>query len=364
MVTLMERERDAAAGTSLRRGVDLPRVQPGRAGRGFAYETRQRSAKYVPGASYQATSPVKHRLPVHWRFLPDRVRRALALGRWVKSATSIRYLVAPRPTLEVARKAEAFSEFVHHELKGTPGLPPGQYARAALSNIQAEAEALHGAAISLCGGGWASLATILLRTSTDLLASALVLTHAGNSADLQGFKYLYGFLREAARDSSLPSTKRKEHTEELLKRISVLGIALQPEAKAWAFQGKKAKFWYGDDFSGPSSILEKYGGPEYGEFFQTLSSPAHGGFLGLRLFRDDPDSLHPFPRRDPIAQGSILVISSWLLVVIAQARASFHCLGVEGIFQKLQDEQRRVLVSVRDQERKTEGGVAPPAPGS
>ena len=58
---------------------------------------------------------------------------------------------------------------------------------------------------------------------------------------------------------------------------------------------------------------------ELSRAYATLSSATHGGFLGLGLFRDHPDAIHPNQRDDPRSQSLALCIST--RIVLEQARA-------------------------------------------
>lgn len=60
------------------------------------------------------------------------------------------------------------------------------------------------------------------------------------------------------------------------------------------------------------------------DLYRLLSSAAHVGFVGSRLFRDSPDVQNINPRCDSRATGFALISSSRILVEATRAREKFE----------------------------------------
>ena len=82
--------------------------------------------------------------------------------------------------------------------------------------------------------------------------------------------------------------------------------------------------------------------PELASYYAKLSSAAHGGFFGLGLFRDQPDTIHPNQRSDPRSQALALLTSTRIVLDQVRARDQFE-LG--GRFEKAYQDLIARLVS-------------------
>ena len=109
----------------------------------------------------------------------------------------------------------------------------------------------------------------------------------------------------------------------------------QELAKDYLHRQKLGRFWYTDEFGGPTTLLKKFSDKEHQFLYRKLSAAAHFGFLGLRFFRDEPDKLSLDPRQDRRALGMTLISSSRFLVEIAQLRAIFEKLPQDGYRQAM-----------------------------
>ncbi len=99
-------------------------------------------------------------------------------------------------------------------------------------------------------------------------------------------------------------------------------------------------FWYSDEFAGPTVIIKTYAIDEVLKLYRILSMAAHASFLGMRMFRDNPDLLDVNPRKDLRATGFSIVSSSRLLAEAIRPRAVFERLrdgGYDTVMKMMQD---------------------------
>lgn len=254
-------------------------------------------------------------------------------------------LCASEAALKVHRDATAFAEFVGEEVRHRVKSFKGRFAASALANLQTEAQVLHGAVLSLCDGGWAASATILLRTSMELLLSAIVIALGEDESEYLGFIYTRSFEKAASQDASTGPKARERAASQIAQAIERLPAHLRQEAREWASARGPVRYWYEPKFKGPDAICTKYERDDLRTQYRTLSGPVHGGLLGLRLYRDDPDRMSATPRSDPKSQSKVLVVSSYFLAETSFLRGLFHGLSIEGIRQQLRTEQRAVLLA-------------------
>jgi hypothetical protein len=84
--------------------------------------------------------------------------------------------------------------------------------------------------------------------------------------------------------------------------------------------------------------------PEIRFVYDTHSGGAHGGYLGLRILKDQPDQVHPNPRADPRSQNLALAGSTRILLEAMNIRDHFENAGAhQGAYHVL----LRHLVSLR-----------------
>jgi hypothetical protein len=115
-------------------------------------------------------------------------------------------------------------------------------------------------------------------------------------------------------------------------------IASLPESdRSAAIKVLKARdrpYWFGDEFASPSVLLEKLADQEFANIYRTFSAAAHGGFLGMRLLRDDPDLWSINPQRPVQSKSlSVLVTSGRLLVEVISLRSRHESLDLESVVQ-------------------------------
>ena len=231
------------------------------------------------------------------------------------------------------------------------------FAGGALHSIGTEALALHGAVFSLCASGWAFATLILLRTMLELMASTLVIHKAETDIPAQhpdhlGFKYLFSWARERRDDSSISGQERQNvraEIERALSKLREIHPTLEERGRASIFSEKLRGFWWNPEYKGgPMDIFQGYW-PEPDKLYATLSSASHGGLTGLRLFKDDPEEVHPNPRKDPASQNAALTFSCRLLLEMCGVRGDFEKCDTNKEFLKLHEEFLQLRATVEDE---------------
>ena len=184
-------------------------------------------------------------------------------------------------------------------------------ALSALSVLAHEAVCLHRAIEVLATEGWAFGAPILMRSMLDLALSALVIVNA-DRPDVAAFEYLYAFTKSDDYQSN--PAAQKEAQESVDKHMKQMTPADREQAAGYLASTKSRPYWYSDRFSNPRAVIQAYGSPELEGMWRRLSSATHGGYIGMRMFRDDPFRLDINPRKDPRAAAFVLVGSTRLLI--------------------------------------------------
>lgn len=214
-------------------------------------------------------------------------------------------------------------------------------AAAALSTLAHECICLHRAIGDLALAGWAFAAPILLRSLLEAGVSTAVIIESEH-VDVTAFKYFYSHVKDFLRDSAKHPGPVPEHADrirvEAQEGIKANMEQMAPEDRAaaeeWLKKPSAGHFWYGDEFSGPTKILEKHFTDETLYLYRILSSAAHAGFIGMRMLRDDPGLRDINPRKKDVgAIGMAMVLSAKLLADITHVRAKFAGVGDLGYDQ-------------------------------
>ena len=198
---------------------------------------------------------------------------------------------------------------------------PRPLAGGALHSLAADTLVLHRGVLSLCGAGWAAAASLLLRAQLELLMNSAVIWNAGGDMEFMAFKYSYSFLVAAMHDASISDAARHSSWQPVEHGISKLPAELRSRAEEFARQDTPRVYWYQPEFGRPRDVIKAYGAKDVEVVYRILSSPAHGGFIGLRQFRDSPDSVHADARHDPLSEARAMCISSILALDQAHFRA-------------------------------------------
>jgi hypothetical protein len=186
------------------------------------------------------------------------------------------------------------------------GVSPYPLCGGALYALTADLLAMHRAVLSLCADGWAFTAVCLHRSMLDLLMSAAVMTEQEGEAEYRGFKYTHFFLKAGHGQTGLSSQDRADTRAQIEDGIRRLPAGQQQKARDFMFRERLWGYWYCPEYKRPSDILDRLSSPEIRALYDTLSGGTHGSYLGLRIFKDDPDFVHPNPRADRRSQNMAL----------------------------------------------------------
>ena len=204
---------------------------------------------------------------------------------------------------------------------------PKSLVRSAIWALSHDSVCTHQAIFDACRCGWSSSGAVLVRTLMDLTISTVAILSSSNP-ELAAFKYFFSSYRTVLRDPSyrgeVLDVTRKLCREYLL----LLAESDRKEAKRFLHNERKMAYWYSGEFTRPSEVIEKHL-PSLQGAFTLLSAAAHGGFLGTRAFRDDPDFHDVNPRRPKETAELVLMMSSRLLLEQTRLRAESEGLGIK-----------------------------------
>lgn len=201
----------------------------------------------------------------------------------------------------------------------------GTIVHEALFALSHDAICVHRAIGRLVDSGWASPASILLRTSLDFVVSALAITQS-SLPELAAFRFLYFGSRSVGRDERFRETVRRDARRQAKDRVVSLPEAIRPQAYDF-LKGKKCAYWFNPEFRNPSDVLAKHAPPPIRDLYGTLSGAAHGSFMGMRIFRENPDAHNVNPELPPGRKAMSLDLhSSRILLEVFAIRA-----GAEGL---------------------------------
>jgi hypothetical protein len=198
--------------------------------------------------------------------------------------------------------------------------------RSALVSITHETVILHRALGDLCLRGWSGAATPIFRTMLDLMVSLLAIGHS-SCPPVAAFRYFHVGYRKETRNDKKSKQWRVDARAFLMARISTLPQEFQSGAKEMLNE-KDGAYWFQPEFKKPTEIVQRFGNDQFQWLYRTFSAAAHGGFFGLRYFRDDPFGLSINPRLPMGRAGAKLILhSSRLLVEVIMVRDTYEKLG-------------------------------------
>lgn len=178
----------------------------------------------------------------------------------------------------------------------------------------------------------------------DMLVSVGIIVNDRGQSEYQGFKYTHSFLKaEYININEKQEKKRKSAIEFQIKDgINNLPDAYKSKALDFMFKEKLYSYWFCPEFDKPSDAIKALSSSMYGlnDLYRRFSGSTHGGFLGLRLCRDNPDDLIPKPTADRKGQNLALIGSSRVLLEMCRLRESFEVGGMGKIHQNLMEEFR------------------------
>jgi hypothetical protein len=168
----------------------------------------------------------------------------------------------------------------------------------------------------------------------DLTVSMIAILQSKNPP-LAAFRYFNASYRQIARDQSFSREVRRELRESIRLQIT----QLPPEDRPAALQFLKEKdrpYWFWEEWQSPSAVITAFASPKIQEAYKRFSAAAHGGFFGLRVFRDRSYE-HDINPRLPIGiQASLIsVSSSRYLIELVLLRVKYEELELETVCTEL-----------------------------
>lgn len=219
---------------------------------------------------------------------------------------------------------------------------------AALTAITHDAVIAHQGAGLLVFNGWSSAAAPVVRSMVDLTVSALAIVNSA-SPQLAAFKYLHAGYRTFERDIGYSREGRAGARQLLRSRVERLRPEDRPTAVAY-LRGRNRPYWFADEWRTPSEVLDAFGSEDMKWRYGQLSSAAHGGFLGVRTWRDRPFEMN-INARLPIGRSAAVLAlqSSRMLIELVCLRAEYDgtgfrpvCDTARGYFEKIAMPERVV----------------------
>jgi hypothetical protein len=220
---------------------------------------------------------------------------------------------------------------------------PDDLVRTALFVLIHDAVTIHRAVGVLAEAGWPAPAAVLLRTLVDIGVSAMAIVNSA-TPPMAAFRYFYAGFRRHARDQNLPSAVRRQMFDQIRQRLAILPPSLRKEAIA-VIKEKDRPYWFGQEFATPSVVLERFSSTDMVWVYAQLSGVAHGSFLGLRLYRENPDAISVNPESLGTRAFAADLTSSRLLVDLCGLRNEVEGLDYGPDIDRLRDE---ILVAAKE----------------
>lgn len=245
--------------------------------------------------------------------------------------TDTSLLRADPAILRLHAEAQEYASAVNSSIAAADGrISPHPLSGGALYALTADLFGMHNAVLSLCADGWAFTAVPLLRSMMDLLLSAAVIMEQEQDAEFRGFKYTHFFLKAELNEAALSPSDRAAVRARIEEGIELLPSEHQPRARDFMFRAPMRGYWYCPEFSRPTEVLDRLSSPDVRALYDAYSGGSHGGYLGLRILKDDPNHVHPNPRADSRSQNLALLISTRLLLDAMSVRDRFENADVHG----------------------------------
>jgi len=215
------------------------------------------------------------------------------------------------------------------------GIHPYPLAGGALHRLGADMVAFHEAILALCATGWVACSAPLLRTLLDLLLSTAIITERADEAEMRGFRCTHYFLKAMLSDGDAQA--QRSNRQQIEAGLARLVGDDRERARRFIFKDRLPSYWYAPDYyHRPQEAADALLVPETASHYARLSSAAHGGFCGLGLFRDQPDSIHPNQRNDPHSQALAILTSTRILLEQVRVRDQFESGGrFQPVYEKL-----------------------------
>lgn len=205
---------------------------------------------------------------------------------------------------------------------------PSDLLRDAFFVLTHDAICVHRAIGALVDSGWPAPGAALFRTLMDMNVSALALVYS-REPRLAAFKYLYSGLRRHSRDQALPAAARRQMFAQIRDRLRQLPDPLRQQAMDVVKERNRA-YWFTPEWRNPSALIEQYGSKELRWVYMQMSAAAHGTFLGMRLYKENPDDVSINPEKSAGRRGLLLDFGACrFLLELARIRTAAEALGME-----------------------------------
>lgn len=221
---------------------------------------------------------------------------------------------------------------------------PQDIVRGALFTIFHDAVIIHRSVGELVFGGWSSSAAILVRTLIDLTVSMAAILNSQNSP-LAAFRYFNSSYRQISRDENFNPEFRRGVRGLIREQIGLLPKEDRPAALQFLKEKDRA-YWFWEEWKSPSEVIKNFGSSKLLDAYKGFSAATHGGFFGLRIYRDQFDIADINPRF-PIGKQAVLVSASssrYLIELISLRSRHANLDGVENICVELREKIETIEV--------------------
>lgn len=188
-----------------------------------------------------------------------------------------------------------------------------------------DAICVHRAIGQLVTSGWPAPAAALVRTLLDLAVSAVALDRSRDRT-VAAFRYMYSGLRNLSRDASFSRETRQDAFRQVRDRLKLIPEVKHPELIR-VIKEKSRAYWFSPEWPNPSEVLGQEVHQDLARMYRLFSSVAHGGYLGMRIFKEDPDHIGVNPETPPGPRAANLDLTS--------CRVLLPILGLRVVIQSL-----------------------------
>jgi hypothetical protein len=156
--------------------------------------------------------------------------------------------------------------------------------------------------------------------------SAAIVTERPEQAELRGFRCTHYLLKAMLTEGD--AAAQRANRRQIEAGLARLTGEDREQARRFIFNDPLPPYRYAPAYyHRPQEAADALLIPKLASYYAKLSSAAHGGFFGLGLFRDEPDTIHPNQRSDPWSQALALLTSSRIVLDQARARDKFELNG-------------------------------------
>jgi len=239
------------------------------------------------------------------------------------------YFAAGREFLNIHREMVVFATHIEKTIAlAHENIPGNPLSGGALRSIRTDQLAFHRAVLTLCSGGWAFAAAPVLRTMLDLIISVAVITENREESEFRGFKYSHKFFQAYKGDKAFSEEQRLQMRRQVKEGIDLLPRKFQEKARDFIFKERTSPYWFYPEYPRPTKVVDKFFPDDVAEHYKMFSGGTHGGFIGLRILKDNPDDIHPNPRADERSQRFALIGSTRFTFELFKQCDRFEAAGV------------------------------------